>query len=125
MGARRRPEDAAARRLAAGAGGRRARTDRERRDQIRGRACGERARRARLRAGEPGVPTEMTAMLSISRRRMVSTLLALAASGALPRLALAALPTERRTIVILLRGALDGLAAVPPYGDPDYAGQRG
>jgi uncharacterized protein (DUF1501 family) len=67
----------------------------------------------------------MTAMLSISRRRMVSTLLALAASGALPRLALAALPTERRTIVILLRGALDGLAAVPPYGDPDYAGQRG
>ncbi|MEJ0067828.1 MAG: hypothetical protein WDO24_02775 [Pseudomonadota bacterium] len=42
-----------------------------------------------------------------------------------PRLALAALPTERRTVVILLRGALDGLAAVPPYGDPDYARQRG
>ena len=25
----------------------------------------------------------------------------------------------------MLRGALDGLAAVPPYGDRDYAGQRG
>jgi uncharacterized protein (DUF1501 family) len=67
----------------------------------------------------------MNAMLPLSRRGMVGTMLALAASGALPRLALAALPTDRRTVVILLRGALDGLAAVPPYGDPDYAGQRG
>jgi len=28
-------------------------------------------------------------------------------------------------VVVILRGALDGLSAVPPYGDPDYAGARG
>src|SRR6202022_5050872 len=27
-----------------------------------------------------------------------------------------------RLVVVILRGALDGLAAVPPYADPDYAG---
>lgn len=41
------------------------------------------------------------------------------------RLALAGAPTESRVVVIVLRGAMDGLAAVPPYGDKDYAGQRG
>jgi uncharacterized protein (DUF1501 family) len=68
----------------------------------------------------------MSALLPpLSRRHMMATLAALAASGALPRLALAAPATERRTVVILLRGALDGLAAVPAYGDPNYASQRG
>jgi len=32
---------------------------------------------------------------------------------------------EARLVVVLLRGALDGLAAAPPYGDPDYARHRG
>jgi uncharacterized protein (DUF1501 family) len=41
------------------------------------------------------------------------------------RLALAGAPTDSRVVVIVLRGAMDGLAAVPPYGDRDYAGQRG
>jgi uncharacterized protein (DUF1501 family) len=41
------------------------------------------------------------------------------------RLALASAPTESRTVVIVLRGAMDGLSAVPPYGDRDYAEQRG
>ncbi len=40
-------------------------------------------------------------------------------------LALAQAPTERRFVVIILRGALDGLAAVTPYGDPALAGWRG
>jgi uncharacterized protein (DUF1501 family) len=40
------------------------------------------------------------------------------------RYAFASLPTERRLVVVVLRGAMDGLAAVPPYGDPDYAGIR-
>jgi uncharacterized protein (DUF1501 family) len=31
---------------------------------------------------------------------------------------------ESRFVFIVMRGALDGLAAVPPYGDPDYAGLR-
>jgi uncharacterized protein (DUF1501 family) len=63
--------------------------------------------------------------METTRRHALAGLLALAASGALPRLALAALPTDRRTVVILLRGALDGLGAVPAIGDPNYAGQRG
>lgn len=32
---------------------------------------------------------------------------------------------EQRFVLVLLRGALDGLAAVPPVGDPDYARLRG
>ncbi|MDE2184365.1 MAG: DUF1501 domain-containing protein [Alphaproteobacteria bacterium] len=41
------------------------------------------------------------------------------------RYAFASVPTQRRLVVVILRGALDGLAAVPPYGDPDYANVRG
>ena len=40
-------------------------------------------------------------------------------------LAMAAAPTSRRFVVVILRGALDGMAAVPPYGDPALAGLRG
>ena len=32
--------------------------------------------------------------------------------------------TKSRFVLVILRGALDGLAVVPPYGDPDYAGLR-
>ena len=32
---------------------------------------------------------------------------------------------EARFVVVLLRGALDGLSAAPPYGDPDYLNARG
>ena len=31
------------------------------------------------------------------------------------------MPGDRRLVVVILRGALDGLAAVPPHGDKDYA----
>src|SRR5689334_20594237 len=41
------------------------------------------------------------------------------------RFALANAPTDSRFVFVLLRGALDGLSAVPPVGDPDYAGLRG
>jgi len=42
------------------------------------------------------------------------------------RVAFAATPSagEARLVFVLLRGALDGLSAVPPYGDPAYAGLR-
>jgi len=33
--------------------------------------------------------------------------------------------SEARFVFVILRGALDGLAAVPPYGDPDYTRLRG
>jgi uncharacterized protein (DUF1501 family) len=39
-------------------------------------------------------------------------------------LALGTAATERRLVVVLLRGALDGMAAVIPYGDPALAGLR-
>lgn len=32
--------------------------------------------------------------------------------------------SKSRLVFIVMRGALDGLAAAPPYGDPDYAGLR-
>ena len=47
------------------------------------------------------------------------------AVAGLPHAVFAAAPGERRLVVVLLRGALDGLAAVPPIGDPHYAEKRG
>ena len=56
-----------------------------------------------------------------------SALLGLTAAVSFGRvsLAVAAAPTEKRFIVVILRGALDGMAAVVPYGDPALAGLRG
>ncbi|MEZ5669166.1 MAG: DUF1501 domain-containing protein [Alphaproteobacteria bacterium] len=45
--------------------------------------------------------------------------------AARPRLLLADAPTESRLVVVILRGAMDGLSAVPPVGDPAYRGLRG
>ena len=39
-------------------------------------------------------------------------------------LALAAAATEQRFVVVILRGAMDGMAAVVPYGDPALASLR-
>ena len=60
----------------------------------------------------------------LSRR---SALLGLGAAVSLGRasLAMAAAPTGRRLVVVMLRGALDGLAAVVPYGDAALAELRG
>ena len=60
----------------------------------------------------------------LSRR---GALLGLGAAVAMGRasLALAAAPTDRRLVVVILRGALDGMAAVVPYGDPALMAQRG
>ncbi|WP_367160900.1 DUF1501 domain-containing protein [Kozakia baliensis] len=61
------------------------------------------------------------------RRR--SALLGLAASWSLGRSSLAlagsaSAPDDPRFVVVILRGALDGLSAVTPYGDPDIATHR-
>lgn len=42
-----------------------------------------------------------------------------------PRLSFAATPEDRRLVFIVLRGGMDGLAAVPPLGDADYTATRG
>ena len=39
-------------------------------------------------------------------------------------LAMADAPTDKRLVIVLLRGALDGMAAVVPYGDPDLVRLR-
>src|ERR1700749_785011 len=41
------------------------------------------------------------------------------------KFAFAAVPGDRRLVVVILRGAVDGLAAVPPHGDKDYVAVRG
>jgi uncharacterized protein (DUF1501 family) len=59
--------------------------------------------------------------MSTGRRRFLIGAGALAASAAIPNVLFAHAATSSRLVVVILRGALDGLAAVPPHGDPDYA----
>jgi uncharacterized protein (DUF1501 family) len=60
-----------------------------------------------------------------SRRAVLMSGGALFAWAYLPRFARAADNRDPRLIVIVLRGALDGLSAVGPVGDPNYAGLHG
>ena len=67
--------------------------------------------------------------MKFDRRRFLASGLAsgaFAASSFLTtsRLAFAKASTSSRFVFIILRGALDGLCAVPPHGDPDYARLR-
>jgi len=65
-------------------------------------------------------------MGTLKRREFLQTS-ALALGGAFltSRLAFARTGSAKsRFVFIVMRGALDGLAAAPPYGDPDYAGLR-
>jgi uncharacterized protein (DUF1501 family) len=59
--------------------------------------------------------------MNIDRRRFLLGSSALAASAALPNVLFAQTGGSARLVVVILRGALDGLAAVPPYADPNYA----
>ncbi len=61
----------------------------------------------------------------LTRRQALGTAGALFAWAYAPRFANAAGGRDSRLLVVVLRGALDGLAAVPPIGDPDYAALRG
>jgi uncharacterized protein (DUF1501 family) len=61
------------------------------------------------------------AHVNTTRRRFLLGTGALAASAALPELLFAHTGGSARLVVVILRGALDGLAAVPPYADPNYA----
>jgi uncharacterized protein (DUF1501 family) len=59
---------------------------------------------------------------ALTRRRFLLSTGALAAGAALPTVLFAHTGGSARLVVVILRGALDGLAAVPPYADPHYAG---
>jgi uncharacterized protein (DUF1501 family) len=60
-----------------------------------------------------------------SRRALLLGGASFTAWAYLPEFARAAGGRDPRLIVVILRGALDGLAAVAPVGDPDYAGLHG
>src|ERR1700694_5764835 len=60
-----------------------------------------------------------------SRRALLLGGASFAASAYLPKFARAGDGRDPRLIVVILRGALDGLATVAPVGDPDYAGLHG
>jgi len=64
----------------------------------------------------------------LSRRSLLAGIAALGCSAAaspwLAPVTFAAAPGEGRLVVIILRGALDGLDAVRPSGDPDFASLR-
>ena len=64
----------------------------------------------------------------MQRRKFLLTGAALgcsaAASPLLTPIAFAQGPWDNRLVVIILRGAMDGLDVVQPLGDPDYAGLR-
>jgi len=65
-------------------------------------------------------------MSILSRRSFLeASVFAGASTLVATRFAVANAPTESRFVFVLLRGALDGLSAVPPVGDPDYADLRG
>ncbi len=60
---------------------------------------------------------------SISRRSFLRAS-AILTFAALPEMSFAATPGDGRLVVILLRGGMDGLFAVPPIGDPSLKGKR-
>src|SRR5215472_17301980 len=61
--------------------------------------------------------------LALARRKFLIG--AAMIGAAMPRVLLAKAATDNRFVVVILRGAMDGLAAVPPYADPDYRELRG
>jgi uncharacterized protein (DUF1501 family) len=60
-----------------------------------------------------------------SRRDFLAHMAAASFITQIPGLTFAAASGDARLVLILLRGALDGLSAAPPYADPDYANARG
>jgi uncharacterized protein (DUF1501 family) len=68
---------------------------------------------------------ESRTSLVTSRRALLLGGASFAAWAYLPKFARADDGRDPRLIVVILRGALDGLATVAPTGDPDYAGLHG
>ena len=60
-----------------------------------------------------------------SRRRFLATSATLTLLAPFTRLAVAAPNPDARFVLVILRGGLDGLAAVPAYAEPQYAALRG
>jgi len=61
----------------------------------------------------------------LNRRDMLKSLGLTAIAGGAPGLTFAAAETDARFVLIVLRGAVDGLALAAPYGDGNYKKVRG
>ena len=61
----------------------------------------------------------------MDRRTLLRTSVQLTLLAPFARLAHALPNTDARFVIVILRGALDGLAAVPPYGESQYKSLRG
>jgi uncharacterized protein (DUF1501 family) len=62
--------------------------------------------------------------LLLSRRGFLAGACCAAAAPVLTPVSFAAMPGDNRFVTIILRGAMDGLDLVQPYGDPAFAGLR-
>lgn len=63
--------------------------------------------------------------MNISRRRFIVAVGATSLLTLWPRVDAFAAANDTRLLVVLLRGAMDGLHAMPPIGEPAYASLRG
>ncbi len=61
----------------------------------------------------------------LTRRNVIKAMGLAAASYGTPRIALASADTDARFVLVVLRGAVDGLALAAPYGDGNYRRARG
>ena len=61
----------------------------------------------------------------ISRRELLRSAAAVTLTAGLPRVAFSRADTDARFVLVILRGAVDGLALAPPQGDGNYRGLRG
>ncbi|MEM8983440.1 MAG: hypothetical protein AAGC71_10460, partial [Pseudomonadota bacterium] len=59
----------------------------------------------------------------LTRRSLVQA--SIAGTALLPGLGLASADTDQRLLVVILRGAMDGLSMLAPYADSRYASVRG
>jgi uncharacterized protein (DUF1501 family) len=64
-------------------------------------------------------------MIMATRRSVLATGATLTLLAPFARLAAAGADPDSRFVLVILRGGLDGLAAVPPYAEPAYAQLRG
>jgi uncharacterized protein (DUF1501 family) len=67
---------------------------------------------------------EELTMTTVHRRQFLGLAGAATLAGMLPPLAFTAVPGDRKFVFVILRGGLDGLAAVVPHADPNYRDKR-
>jgi uncharacterized protein (DUF1501 family) len=61
----------------------------------------------------------------ISRRTVLQSLGGAAIAAGMPTLSLATTNSDSKFVLVVLRGAVDGLALAAPYGDGNYTKARG